>query len=72
MRNATLWRALLGVERTVIEEVEYDESEGVMVAYVRPTRSVASRCGRCGRRNPRCDPGEAATTSCPELKRSNR
>lgn len=25
MRQASLWRALLGVENTVIEEVEYDE-----------------------------------------------
>ena len=24
MRNVSLWRALLGVERTVIEEVEFD------------------------------------------------
>ena len=45
MQNATLWRALLGVEKTVIEAVEYDEDEGVVVACVRPTRRAAGRCG---------------------------
>ena len=32
MRNASLWRALLGVEKTVIEDVEFDEDEQVLVA----------------------------------------
>lgn len=58
MRNATLWRVLLGVEKTVVEEIEFDEDEGVLIAHVRPTRSVAGRCGRCQRRAPRYDPGE--------------
>lgn len=58
MRNATLWRTLLGVEKTVVEDVEFDEDAGAVVAHVRPTRSVSSRCGRCGRRCPRYDPGE--------------
>ena len=26
MRNVSLWRALLGVEKTVIEDIEFDES----------------------------------------------
>ena len=34
MQNATIWRALLGVEKTVIESVEYDEDEQVLVAAV--------------------------------------
>lgn len=58
MRNATLWRALLGVEKTVIERVEFDEDEGVVVASVRPARRVAGRCGRCGRRSSWYDRGQ--------------
>lgn len=58
MQNATLWRALLGVEKTVIESVAYDEDEGVVVACVRPTRRAAGRCGKCLRRAPRYDHGE--------------
>ena len=58
MQNATLWRALLGVEKTVIESVEYDEDEQVLVAAVRPTRRAGSRCGRCQRRSPWYDRGE--------------
>ena len=58
VQNATLWRALLGVEKTVIEGVEYDEDEGVLLARVRPTGRAASRCGRCQRRSPWYDRGE--------------
>ena len=58
MRNATLWRALLGVEKAIIESVEYDEDGQVVVARVRPTRRAASRCGRCQRRSPAYDRGE--------------
>ncbi|MDO9427658.1 MAG: ISL3 family transposase [Methylobacterium sp.] len=66
MRNATLWRALLGVEQTVIEDIDLDEDsagrpggEGsVVVACVRPLRSSRGRCGRCGRRSPWFDRGE--------------
>jgi transposase len=49
---------LLGVEKAVIESVEYDEDVGVVVASVRPTRRAAGRCGRCGRRSPWYDRGE--------------
>lgn len=58
MQNATLWRALLGVEKTVIESIEYDEDEQVLLAAVRPTRRALSRCGRCQRRSPSYDRGE--------------
>ena len=34
MPNATLWRALLGVENTVVELVEYDPDEQVVIAQV--------------------------------------
>ena len=36
MRNARLWAGLLGVEKTVVERVVFDEDEGVIVASVRP------------------------------------
>ena len=58
MQNATLWRALLGVEKTVVESVEYDEDEQVVLVCVRPTRRAASRCGKCQRRAPSYDRGE--------------
>ena len=61
MRNASLWRALLGVEDdAVIEGVEYDQDADVMVAHVRPRRAGQGRCGACefnrgeGRRRWRC------------------
>jgi len=57
VQNATLWRALLGVEKTVVEGIEYDEDESVLLAHVRPTRRASSR-GRCGRRSPWYDRGE--------------
>jgi transposase len=58
VRSATLWCALLGVEKTVVESLEFDEDEGVLVVHVRPTRRVAGRCGRCRRRSPGYDRGE--------------
>ncbi len=57
MQNATLWRALLGVEKTVVEEVEYDEDEQ-LVAHVRSRARARGRCGRCQRRAPAYDRGE--------------
>ena len=32
MRNARVWRALLDVEKTIAEELEYDDDEDVLVA----------------------------------------
>ena len=58
MQNATLWRALLGVEKTVVEEIEFDEDEQRLVAHVRPGKRAGGRCGRCGRRCPGYDAGE--------------
>ncbi len=58
MRSVTLWRALLGVQKTVIESIEFDEDEQILVARVRPTRRAGSRCGRCQRRSPWYDRGE--------------
>ena len=49
MRSARVWSQLLGVEHTVIEQVELegDGAEAVLVARVRPTRSRRQRCSRC-------------------------
>ena len=59
MQNAKLWQRLLGVERTVIESVVFDEDAGGIVASVRPRKGAAKlRCGRCGCRCPGYDRGE--------------
>lgn len=50
MREISLWRAVLGVEKTVIEDVEFDEDAEAVVVSVRPTARQRSRCGRCQRR----------------------
>jgi len=55
MRSASLWRALLGVEQAVIEDVEYDGL--VVVVSVRVRRGVRKRCGVCGRVAPGYDRG---------------
>jgi len=60
VRVARVWRAVLGVEHTVIEGVDLEQvgAEEVLVARVRPVRSRRNRCGRCGRRSPGYDQGE--------------
>ncbi|GAB3861211.1 hypothetical protein GCM10028801_25030 [Nocardioides maradonensis] len=50
VRNASVWRSLLGVENTVIEDVEYDEDAELVVVHVRPRRAGRGRCGACGTR----------------------
>jgi transposase len=58
VRNARVWRALLGVEKTVIERVEFDEDSELLVAHVRAVKGARGRCGRCRRRCARYDAGE--------------
>ena len=58
MQNATLWRALLGVEKTVVEDIEFDEDEQLLVAHVRARKRARGRCGRCQRRSPAYARGE--------------
>jgi transposase len=58
VQNATLWRALLGVEKTVVEGIEFDEEEQLLVAHVRPRKRARGRCGRCERRSPGFDHGD--------------
>ena len=57
MRDVSLWRCLLGVEKAVIERVEFDEDAELLVAHVRPTRRQHGRCGVCRRRSPGYDAG---------------
>lgn len=59
MRFAKLWQRLLGVERTVVEDVAFDEDDEVIVASVRPRKGARRRCGICQRRCPGYDQGEA-------------
>jgi transposase len=48
----------LGVEKTVIEDVEFDEEAGLVVVHVRPVRASKGRCGICGARAGWYDRGE--------------
>ena len=58
MQNASIWRALLCVENTVVEDVEFDDQAQVLVVYVRPRRASRGRCGMCGSRSSRYDRGQ--------------
>jgi transposase len=58
VRSARLWKRLLGVEHTVIEQVLYDEDAQAVVACVRPTSSRRRRCPQWDRRCPGYDQGE--------------
>ncbi|WP_345141506.1 transposase, partial [Dactylosporangium darangshiense] len=58
MRSARLWAGLLGVDKAVVERVEFDEDEGVVVVSVRPGRGQRRRCGVCRRRCAGYDQGE--------------
>jgi transposase len=57
VRDVSLWRALLGVENTVIERLEFDEDAELLVVEVRPTKRQRRRCGICRRRSPGYDLG---------------
>lgn len=41
---------MLGVEKTVVEGVDFDDGAGAVVVSVRPAARARSRCGVCGRR----------------------
>jgi transposase len=57
VRDVSLWRGVFGVEKTVIERVEFDEDTEVLVAHVRPVSRRRGRCGLCRRRSPGYDAG---------------
>ena len=58
MRDGSPWRGLLGVDKTLIERVEFDEDAELLVAHVRPTSRARNRCGACRRRSPRYATGD--------------
>jgi transposase len=58
VRNARVWAQLLGVEKTTVERVEFDDDEGLLVAHVRAHRGQRQRCGECRRRCGGYDPGQ--------------
>jgi len=71
VRRVRVWARLLGVERTVVEGVEFDDD--ALVVAVRPGWRERRRCGICRRRCPGYDEGEGrrrwraldlATTRC--------
>jgi transposase len=57
VRGVRVWGRLLGVPRTVVEDVEFG-SEGEFVIAVRPVWRERDRCGICRRRSPGFDLGE--------------
>ncbi len=58
MRTTSLFELLLGMERTVVEEVDFEVDGQLVVVHVRPRKGATRRCGRCGRRAPWFDRGE--------------
>ena len=58
VQDARLWRTLLGVEKTVVESIDFDDGGGALIASVRPTGSIRNRCGICRRRSPKYDQGQ--------------
>lgn len=59
VQQLSLWRSLLGVERTtIIEEIQYDPTDAQVVAHVRPTKKLKPRCGVCQVRCAGYDQGE--------------
>lgn len=56
MSVLSIFRGLLGLEHTVVEDVEIDAA-GCLVVAVRPMARRRGRCGRCWRRCPGYDAG---------------
>jgi transposase len=51
------WARLLGLEKTVVEGVEFDADDALVVS-VRPRHSQRNRCPHCRRRCPGYDEGD--------------
>jgi transposase len=58
VRNARVWQRVLGLVRTVIEGVVFDDAADAVVVSVRPRKGAQRRCGRCGQRAAWFDRGE--------------
>ena len=57
MRTTKVWAQLLGIDHAVIEGVTIDETEQLLIARVRPSRTRSGRCGVCSKRCPGYDQG---------------
>ncbi len=57
MRGIRVWARLLGLQRTVVEDVRLG-SEGEVIVAARPGWRERDRCGVCRRRCPGYDLGE--------------
>ena len=53
-----VWKHLLGVERVVVEDWQFDEVANALVVRVRPTKGERERCSQCFRRCGRYDAGD--------------
>lgn len=58
MLGKRLWRRLVGVERAVVEAVDWDEGAEAVVVSLRPHADERHRCGECRCRSPRYDRGD--------------
>ncbi|MGZ5395591.1 MAG: ISL3 family transposase [Mycobacterium sp.] len=58
MQNASLWRAVLRVENTVVEDIRFDDQTQILVVHVRPRQLGQGRCGICGSRASWYDRGQ--------------
>ena len=57
MQLLSIWASLLGVEKTVIEGIDFDPLIQSIVVAVRPYKRMGHRCGLCNRRAPLYDRG---------------
>lgn len=57
VRSVSVWAALLGVERAVVEDVEFDDEDALLVVHVRVRKGARRRCPYCDRRCPGFDAG---------------
>jgi transposase len=56
VREDRVWHRALGLEGTIIEDVDLDDP-GLVVFRVRPEKRLSRRCGECKRKSPRYDRG---------------
>ena len=57
MRKTRVWARLLGLQRAVVEDVQFGDEDEIVVA-VRPIWRERDRCGVCRRRSPGFDLGD--------------
>ncbi|GAA5228701.1 hypothetical protein GCM10025778_32400 [Paeniglutamicibacter antarcticus] len=58
MQKTSIWATMLGVEKTRVQDLDFDEETSAFIATVSPLKSMRNRCGICSRRCPRYDRGE--------------